>query len=102
MESWLIAAPMADDGGMRLLEADASDDEVLGLCRLWVELVAAGRLEEAIDLLWVPPTYHEMPMDASTIRGQRDRTRAATRRSRRASSTAAGSGHSKRQRASRD
>jgi hypothetical protein len=44
---------------MRLLGADASDDEVLGLCRLWVELVAADRLEEAIDLLWVPPTYDE-------------------------------------------
>lgn len=50
---------MGDDCAMRLLGTDATDDDVLSLCRLWVELVAADRLEEAIDLLWVPPTYDE-------------------------------------------
>jgi hypothetical protein len=42
---------------MKLLRLQASDDEILALCREWVELVAAARLEEAIDLLYVPPTY---------------------------------------------
>jgi hypothetical protein len=42
---------------MRLLGTDATDDDVLNLCRQWVELVAADHLEEEIDLLWVPPTY---------------------------------------------
>lgn len=44
---------------MRLLGTDATDDEVLDLCRLWIELVATDRVEEAIDLLWVPPHYDE-------------------------------------------
>ena len=50
---------MGDDCRMRLLEADATDDDIVALCRLWVELVAAERFGEAIDLLWVPPEYDQ-------------------------------------------
>ena len=42
---------------MRLLRVDASDDDILGVCREWVDLVAAGRLVEAIDLMYVPTSY---------------------------------------------
>lgn len=49
----------ADHDAVKRLGADASDAELLGLCRQWVELVAADRLREALDLLWVPPEYDE-------------------------------------------
>jgi hypothetical protein len=39
---------------VRLLPADATDDQILDLCRDWVERLAAGRVGEAIDLLWIP------------------------------------------------
>lgn len=45
-------------GQMKVLPSDASDDEILEVCREWVELVAAGRLVDAIDLLYVPIGYH--------------------------------------------
>jgi hypothetical protein len=40
---------------VRLLPADATDDQILDFCRDWVERVAAGRVREAVDLLWIPP-----------------------------------------------
>jgi hypothetical protein len=42
---------------MQFLSLKATDDEILALCREWVELVAADRLEQAISLLYVPETY---------------------------------------------
>jgi hypothetical protein len=42
---------------VRLLPKNASDEDLLRLCREWIELVAAGRLQEALELLWVPPSY---------------------------------------------
>jgi hypothetical protein len=42
---------------MRVLPLDVSDDEILGVCREWVDLVAAGRLADAIQLLYVPASY---------------------------------------------
>jgi len=42
---------------MKVLPADASDDEILEVCREWVDLVAAGRFADAIDLLHVPSRY---------------------------------------------
>ena len=42
---------------MKVLPVDASDDQILDVCREWVELVAAGRFADAIDLLRVPSTY---------------------------------------------
>jgi hypothetical protein len=44
---------------VKLLAHNAADDEVLGLCYEWLDLVAADRFQEALDLLWVPPTYEE-------------------------------------------
>jgi hypothetical protein len=44
---------------MKVLPADATDDQVLTLCREWVELVATDRLDSALDLLWIPPDYDE-------------------------------------------
>ena len=32
---------------------------ILALCREWVSLVAAGRLDQAISLLHVPESYHQ-------------------------------------------
>lgn len=48
---------MPDDVRMRLLPANATDHDLVSLCREWVELVAADRLDEAIALMWVPPDY---------------------------------------------
>lgn len=42
---------------MKVLPADAGDDEILEVCREWVDLVAAGRIADAIDLLYVPAAY---------------------------------------------
>lgn len=44
---------------MWLLAADATDDEILARCRNWIELVAAGRLTEAVDALLVPDAADE-------------------------------------------
>ena len=44
---------------MKPLSLQATDDEILALCREWVELMASDRLDDAIDLLYVPPTYDE-------------------------------------------
>ena len=35
-----------------LLPTAATDEEMLGRCRDWVELVAAGRLAEAVEALF--------------------------------------------------
>jgi hypothetical protein len=54
---------------MRLLPLKATDDEILALCREWVALVAAGQLELAIDLLYVPETHHrEQNWTADSLR----------------------------------
>ena len=42
---------------MKLLAPDASDGEILALCRDWVDLVAAGRIAKALNLLHVPARY---------------------------------------------
>ena len=40
---------------VRLLPADATDEQILALCRDWAERMAAGRVREALDVLWTPP-----------------------------------------------
>jgi hypothetical protein len=55
----ICLAAIPDDVRVKLLTATATDDEVVSLCREWVELVAADRLGEAIALLWVPPDYDQ-------------------------------------------
>lgn len=47
-----------DDSSVKVLPVDASDGQILEVCREWVNLVAAGRVADAIDLLYVPTTYH--------------------------------------------
>lgn len=54
---------------MRLLSLNATDGEILALCRQWVDLVAAGQLDQAIDLLCVPDACHqEQRWTADTLR----------------------------------
>jgi len=43
---------------VRLLPDDATDDDILRVCRDWVELVAAECFADAIDVLYVPTSYH--------------------------------------------
>jgi hypothetical protein len=42
---------------MKVLQLDADDDEILAVCREWVDLVAAGRFRDAIDMLYIPASY---------------------------------------------
>jgi len=42
---------------VKLLAHNATDGELLGFCREWLDLVAADRFDEALGLLWVPPSY---------------------------------------------
>ena len=44
---------------MRLLPADVTGDDILTACREWVEVVASGRLEDALDMLHVPDRYDQ-------------------------------------------
>jgi hypothetical protein len=44
---------------VRVLPPDATDDEIVTLCREWVDLMAAGRTPEALDLLWIPDDYDD-------------------------------------------
>jgi hypothetical protein len=44
---------------MKLLPADATDAEILAACREWIDLVADGRLADAIEMLHVPDQYDE-------------------------------------------
>jgi hypothetical protein len=53
-----VAAPSdAMIPAMKVLSLDATDDDILGVCREWVELVATGRFADAIDMLYVPTNY---------------------------------------------
>jgi hypothetical protein len=58
---------------MKVLSVDASNEEILGVCREWVDLVAAGRFAEAIGLLYVPtkydPSQHWTPESLQTYIG---------------------------------
>jgi hypothetical protein len=42
---------------MRLLPAEATDDQIVALCYDWVELAARDDYSGALALLWVPPDY---------------------------------------------
>jgi len=42
---------------VKILPPDATDAQVLSLCREWVELVAADRLDDALGMLSVPSDY---------------------------------------------
>src|SRR6266508_52298 len=44
---------------MKVLPANATDDDILEVCRGWVDLVPAPRFAEAIDLLHVPTGYDQ-------------------------------------------
>jgi hypothetical protein len=44
---------------MTVLPVDATDAEILAVCREWMERVAAGDVEGAIEMLHVPERYDE-------------------------------------------
>ena len=44
---------------MKLLPAQATDEEILAACRVWVDLVADGRFDVAIEMLHVPDRYDQ-------------------------------------------
>jgi hypothetical protein len=58
---------------MKVLSVDASDDEILEVCREWIDLVAAGRFADAIEFLYVPskydPSQHWTPESLQTYVG---------------------------------